>query len=112
MRGSVSSATNVRGDSIGKHLVELLGGYSNTLVDLDCDFGMDAIVAIGDGINSSAFYNLSITGVHGRAAVRHSYKSSTTPITAEDITVDTVGEYGVIVVKNGASLNGAIITTN
>lgn len=112
MRGSVSSATNVRGDSIGKHLVELLGGHSNTLVDLDCDFGMDAIVAIGNGTSNSTVYNLSIMGVHGRAAVRHSYKSSATSITAEDITIDTIGEYGVIAIKNGAALNGAIIITN
>jgi hypothetical protein len=76
MRGSVSSATNVRGDSIGKHLVELLGGHSNTLVDLDCDFGMDAIVAIGRDDNSGGIiYNLNIEGIHGRAAVRHSYSS-------------------------------------
>ena len=112
MRGSISSATGVRGDSIGNHLVEILAGGSHVLTDLDADFCMDAIVAIGDGIENCHVSNLIITGVHGRSGVRHFYTSNDPEITANDITADTAAEYGVVTVKTGSTLNGAIITTN
>lgn len=112
MRGSLSSATGVRGDSVGNHLVEILGGGSLTLADLDADFCMNAIVAIGDGINACTVSNLSITGVHGRSGVSHFYTSNDEEITANNITAETAAEYGVLAVKEGSSLNGAIIITN
>lgn len=108
MRGSVSSAIGVRGDSVGENLVEITGNTNgNTLVDLDADYCMGAIVAISGNVK-----DLSITGVHGRAGVQHTFDVAGPEFTAENVTDDTVGECGVIAVKSGGSLEGAIIITN
>lgn len=111
MRGSLSSAIGVRGDSLGEHLVEITGGGNHTLVDLDADFCMGAIVAIGDGVNASNVVNLNINGVHGRSGVHHVHATST-EITAQNITADNAGEFGVLAVENASSLKGAVIITN
>lgn len=110
--GSLLSATGVRGDSVGEHLVEIIGGGSYTFTDLDADFCMGSIVSIGDGKNSSKVYNLNINGIHGRAGVEHFYSSKGSEITAEDIIEGKVGEYGIISVETGSQLNGAVIITN
>ena len=113
MRGSVSSAIGVRGDSIGAHLVEIVdGGNNNTLVDLDADFCMGSIVSIGDGVKNTIVRNLCITGVHGRASVKQFYSTSNAERAANNITSDTVEDYGVISIKKGSSLEGAVIIAN
>ena len=112
MRGALNSAIGVRGDSVGKHLVEILGGNSHTLVDLDADFCMGAMVCIGDGLTSSNIKDLSITGMHGRCGVSNWYDETDNEITAQNLTTNTVGDCGLIAVKNVSSLKGAIITTN
>lgn len=112
MRGSLASATGVRGDSVGKHLVEITGGGNHTLTDLDADFCMGAIVAIGDGVNVSNVVNLNINGVHGRSGVSHVASTSAAEITAQSITADNAGEFGVIAIEKGSSLLGAVIITN
>lgn len=112
LRGSLASVTGVRGDSIGNHLVEITGGGNHTLTDLDADFCMNSIVAIGDGINTSNISDLIINGVHGRSGVSHVYANSGEEVNATHITIDTANEYGVICVNKGSSLKGAIITTN
>jgi hypothetical protein len=112
MRGSITSAIGVRGDSVGKHLVELLGGVNHTLVDLDADFCMDAIVSIGDGTTISNVRDLSITGVHGRNGIRHFFALTDEELTANDITENTAYEWGLITVQKGSSLTGAFIVAN
>lgn len=117
LQNSLCSATGIRGDSIGQHLVEITGGYGHTLADLDADFCMDSIVAIGDGVNNCQVSDIVITGVHGRAGVNHYYRTPTPTngvqeITANDVTVGHAGEYGVVSVKQNATLDGAYIITN
>lgn len=111
MRGSLASAIGVRGDSIGDHLIEILRGNNITLMDIDADFCMNSIIAIGDGTAAEKVENLEISGIHGRSGVSHIYSTSGTAITAQDITASTVAEFGVVAVKNNASLLGAIIST-
>ena len=111
LRGSLASAVGVRGDSVGNHLVEITGGRNHTLVDLDADFCMDAIVAIGNGVQSSDIRDLVITGVHGRSGVRHFFAVGSEK-TARNADAENYSEFGVLTVKNGSSLKGAIITTN
>ena len=112
MRNSLGSAVGVRGDSIGSHLVEILSGNSYTLVDVDADFCMGAIVAIGNDDKAVTVSDLSITGIHGRANVNQLYATDGDEITANDITVDNAADFGVITVKKGSTLDGAIISTN
>lgn len=112
IRCSLVSATGIRGDSVGEHLVEIIGGGKHTLTDLDADFCMGAIVAIGNGINVSNIGDLIINGVHGRSGVSHVYPSGSSEITANDISDTNAGDFGVLAVKAGSNLNGAIIITN
>lgn len=112
MRGALASATGVRGDSLGNHLVEITGGGNHTLTDLDADFCMGAIVAIGDGVNASNVVNLNINGIHGRSSVSHVQANTATEITAQNITANNAGDFGVVAVETGSSLLGAVITTN
>ena len=112
LRGSLASAVGVRGDSVGKHLVEITGGRNHTLVDLDADFCMDAIVAIGDGSNNTSnIRDLVITGIHGRSSVRQ-YFTVGNEKTARNVDATNYSEFGLITIKDGSTLNGAIITTN
>lgn len=113
MRGSLSSAIGLRCDDVGKHLVEIIGSCSCiTLMDLDAEFCMDAIIAVGDGVNATNLKTLEVSGVHGRSGVSHYYNKNNTEITAKDATANTASEFGVVTVKNNSILNGAIITTN
>lgn len=128
IRGSVSSAVGVRGDSVGEHLVEIMGGANNiSLYDLDADFCMKAIVAIGTdetkspfkNMNSGASYttysagtvsDLAIHNIHGRHAVSHAYAGSSSPFTLDNLTSDIATDCGLITIRNGNKINGAIIT--
>lgn len=111
MRNSLSSAIGVRGDSVGEHLVEILDGTSHTLVDVDADFCMESIISIGNN-DGDTVSNLSVTGVHGRANVRHMYAADSPEVTANDIIADNAHEFGVISVKTNCILDGAVIITN
>lgn len=113
IRGSLSSAIGLRCDNVGKHLVEIVGSCSCiTLMDLDAEFCMGAIIAVGDGVNITNLKTLEVSGVHGRSSVSQRYNKNDAEITAKDATADTVDDFGVITVKNNSILNGAIITTN
>lgn len=113
IRGSLSSAIGLRCDDVGEHLVEIIGSCSCiTLMDLDAEFCMGAIIAVGDGVNTTNLKALEVSGVHGRSSVSQRYNKNDTEITAKDATAETVDNFGVITVKNNSILNGAIITTN
>lgn len=111
--GSLASVTGCRGDSIGEHLVEVINGNNLSLFDLDADFCMGSIVCIGSNTieNPRAIKNLTIHNIHGRHAVKHVYASDGTPVIVEDITNETVADYGVISIINNFTLDSAIITT-
>ena len=112
IRGSLVSATGVRGDSLGEHLIEILNGRCHTLTDLDADFCMGSIISIGNNATVSQVSDLVVTGVHGRCGVSHLFAKSGEEITARNITKENVDEFGVISIKEGSKLQGAIITTN
>lgn len=112
IRGSLASATGIRGDSVSSHLVELLGGGRITLTDLDSDFGLGSLIHIetGGGYGGKV-ENLVVNGVHGRAGAAYGVKYFSDIKTAQDEDI-TPGEIGVISLGEGAQLHGAIINTN
>ena len=115
IRGALVSATGIRGDSVGKHLVQIVtNGGQHILTDLDCDFGMESIVAIGEEGANCEVKNLNINGIHGRAGAAHLYDAriENSEITAEDIIPGKEHEYGVISIYPNCSLNGGILTIN
>lgn len=112
MDGSISSVIGARGDSIGKHLIEIKNGWGHSLYDIDADFCMGAIVSLGNDAGTGSVKDLTISGVRGRAGVNQFFSTSDTEVTAKNITASNSSDFGVIHLKNGTTLNGAIITTN
>ena len=113
IRGSLSSAIGLRCDNAGEHLVEIINSCSSiTLADLDGEFCLGSIIAVGNNTATSNLKSLQVTGAHGRSGVKHYYHKNDSEINAKNVTADTAAEYGVITIKRGSTLDGAIITTN
>lgn len=116
MRGSISSAIQVRGDSIGKHLVNILEGNSQYLSDLDADYCFGSILHLGNSNEDkwTSVGGLIIDGIHGRANVSKVYDSSTDAIPTGDniATNEDIELYPLISVANKTNINGALITMN
>lgn len=95
MRGSISSATQIRGDSIGKHLVEITttGSYGGSITgiilsDLDADYCVGSIIHLGSDDVYESVVGLYINGVRGRACVYTAFDSTL----QEDYDISTLTE--------------------
>ena len=107
INGSLCSATGIRGDSIGSHLVEIGGGGRHTLTDLDSDFGLGSLVHI---VNNASVSNLAVHGVHGRIGAIDAVRTHKSAIkTARDT---EPCRSSVLSLGKTANLDGAIINTN
>ena len=102
MRGAISSAVQVRADSIGEHLVHIISGASIYLADLDADYCMKSVLHIGDASTSGQWRSaptLVVNGIHGRCNCGVVYdKTVDTEPTAKDITEENYLDYGLITV--------------
>lgn len=109
IRGSISSASQVRGDSIGNHLVEIIGGSQIYLSDLDADYCMNSLLHIGNSAYTT-HNRLVISGIHGRCNVYHAYDKTTDDApTAHDVTKDNYQEYGLITIAPKTVVAGLTI---
>ena len=112
--GGLTGAYGLRGDSIGNHMVEIMGGFSAALYEIDGDFCMNSLISIGDGSTTATVENLVVVGVRGRNGISQVFNKQTDGDdipNANDITDATVGECGLISVQSGSTLDGAIIIT-
>lgn len=112
IRGSISSAVQVRCDSC-HHLVHLIGYMSgNILTDLDADYCLGSVVKIGEHGVYGSVSNLTINGITGRHCCYNVYdKTKDNVPTSSIITSDTeTSKWGFISVEKYNHLNGAIIT--
>ena len=111
VRGSISSVNQVRGDSIGKHLVEIISGSSIYLSDLDADYCMKSVVNIGEDTTWTTHRSIIINGIRGRACIGKVYDTtSDTEPTAQDITEDTLKDYALITVSPKTTVEGLSVT--
>ena len=111
VRGSISSANQIRGDSIGMYLVEITSGSSIYLSDLDADYCMKSVVNIGEDTTWTTHRSIIINGIHGRACIGKVYDtSSDTEPTAQDITEDTLKDYALITVSPKTTVDGLSVT--
>lgn len=112
IRGSSSSAVQVRCDSC-YHLIHLIGYVSgNILTDLDADYCLGSVIKIGEYDTLGSVENLVINGVVGRHCCLNVYDtSSDIPPTTLDVVSDTdVSDWAFIGVERKNTLNGALIT--
>ena len=112
IRGSISSAVQVRCDSC-YHLVQLIGYMNgNILTDLDADYCLGSVVKIGEHGSYGSVSNLTINGITGRHCCYNVYDKTKDNIpTSSIITSDTeTSKWGFISVEKYNHLNGAIIT--
>lgn len=72
MRQTLGSATNIRGDSIGKHLIECWEGNC-ILSNIDGDYCVGSLIHYGDGNNRYIHLGQAI-GCRGRIAARFAYR--------------------------------------
>lgn len=71
LRGQLASAVNIRGDSIGKHLIECWRGKCN-LSNIDGDYCVGSLIHYGDG--QTRFMHLGkADSCMGRVATRNAY---------------------------------------
>jgi len=75
LRGSLASATNIRGDSIGKHLIECWKGKC-LLSNIDGDYCVGSLIHYGGG---TSFIHLGqAVACMGRVATKYAHSRSTT----------------------------------
>ena len=74
LRGALASATNIRGDSIGKHLIECWQGKC-TLTNIDGDFCFGSLIHYGDG-NKRYMHLGQAIGCMGRVATKTAFARS------------------------------------
>jgi hypothetical protein len=106
IRGDIASATTIRGDSIGEHLVHITKGKSIYLSDLDADYCVKSILHLGGSGNIG---NLLVDGMHGRSSIYRAYDSSTTsePTASVITTTANVEEYPIISIKANTNVTSA-----
>lgn len=107
-RGSIASATTVRGDSIGDHLIHVAGGSGIYLSDIDADYCLKSIIHIGDG-NWATINTLFVDGMHGRSNTYRAYDTTVKaePTVADITTSSHVKEYPIISVEKQTTLKSA-----
>lgn len=111
IRGALSSVNQIRGDSIGEHLVEIISGSSIYLSDLDADYCMKSVVHIGEDATWTTHKSITINGIRGRACIAKAYDTAVdTEPTAQDITADTLRDYALITVSPKTTVEGMQIT--
>lgn len=111
MRGAIASVNQIRADSVGEHLVEIISGSSIYLSDIDADYCMKSVVKIGEDDTWTTHKSLIINGVRGRACIGKVYDSTAdTEPTAQDITADTLAEYALITVAAKTTVEGLSVT--
>ena len=95
MRGSISSAVQVRVDSC-VNVVNLQGGSSLVLEDVDGDYCTDSLIFVGKYDGSWANVNsCHITNIHGRCCCLNSIPTSQNRPSLKDMGTETKG-YGTI----------------
>lgn len=113
IRASISSAMQVRGDSVC-HLVNVCGGNTKgvQLSDLDADYCLGSVILIGEKDVWGSVSGLIVNGIVGRHCVYNCYDITTDePPTSDSIlNSDDVSLWGFIGVLSKTHLNGAIIT--
>ena len=111
MRGSISSGTTIRGDSIGNHLVHIVDGSSLYLSDLDADYCLKSILHIGDG-TTKVIKGLLVNGIHGRSNVYRAYDTTinSEPTVDAILTSANVEEYPIISINKQTRVYSAKIT--
>jgi hypothetical protein len=110
IRGSLTSASCIRGDSVGSHLVHVTSGWDVYLEDLDADYCMKSVLHLGDGSYSS-IGSLYVNGIHGRSNVYRAYDTTQTSApNADSITTSAnVEEYPIISVNKQTTVASAKI---
>jgi hypothetical protein len=100
MRATIGTATTVRGDSIGQHLVHITNGDKIYLSNLDADYCVKSIIHLGDG-NWGAISGLFVDGIHGRSNTYRAYDSTlgSEPTSANITTSANIEEYPLISVN-------------
>lgn len=116
IRGSLSSAVQVRGDSV-HHLVELIGySYGIYLADLDSDFCCGSVVNMGLSDNTddwNEISDLNINGIRGRCSTLHCYdKTLNVEADTSSITNSEISQWGLISINRKTHLKGANITVD
>ena len=114
IRGSISSAIQVRGDSC-HHLVEIVGYVSGVyLADLDADYCLGCILKIGIHGSWGSTKNLIVNGIRGRCSVLNSFDNTkgNSPTSDDILSDENLYNWGVICVCKYNSLIGANITMN
>jgi len=108
IRGSISSAITIRGDSIGKHLVHIISGAGIYLSDLDADYCLGSILHLGNG-NWETIENLLVDGMHGRHGTYKAYDKtlSTGPTVDDVLTSEDVENYPIISVNKQCAVMSA-----
>lgn len=112
IRGSASSAVQVRCDSC-HHLIHLIGYMSgNILTDLDADYCLGSVIKVGDYDTWGSVENLVINGVTGRHCCLNVYDTSNdiSPTTSNAVSDTDVSDWAFISVERKNTLNGALIT--
>lgn len=110
IRGSLSSAVQVRGDSIAEHLVQVIHGGGIYLSDLDADYCVGSCLKIGNNTYSRVT-GLIVNGIHGRCGCAVAYDlTKDRPVTALDLTKDNLHLLPLVSVDERTSLIGAHIS--
>ena len=114
IRGSLSSAVQVRGDSV-HHLINICGANTSGvhLTDLDGDFCIGSVMTIGERDVWGTVSNLVINGITGRFCAYNAYDKSVDGVpTSNNITDSSdISNWAFISVYPKNNLNGAYITT-
>jgi hypothetical protein len=76
LRGPLASAVNIRGDSVGKHLVECWAGKC-MLSNIDGDYCVGSLIHYGDGTSRAIHLGQAVLCM-GRVATRTAYARSAT----------------------------------
>jgi hypothetical protein len=97
MQGAISSVIGVRSDSC-VHAIQILGGNSFTLSDVDGDWCTDSLILLGDG-TSQMIETSTFSQVHGRCCTLKSYDSNSETSPKISDLADSEG-YGIIRVSN------------
>lgn len=74
LRGQLASATNIRGDSVGKHLIECLKGKC-LLTNIDGDYCVGSLIHYGGG-DGKYLHLGQATACMGRVATKNAYSRS------------------------------------
>lgn len=113
IRGSLTSANQVRGDSIAEHLINIIAGNSIQIHDIDCDWSLKSAILLGNNVNYNTVNRLYINGLHARSGIKNLYnidneneKSMIDVETNEDMTITPI-----ISVSSKTKLQSAIINT-